>query len=84
MVDAGGVPLGPAYGQLLAVFQRAHQVSPDVKQAFVAFRDRLNPDREGLTGFHTLNLRFFKETDLSRAIVDYVREDPDAFVSAAR
>ena len=83
--EGGGDALGKAYAQLIAIYQAAHGSGDvDLKQAFVAFANRLDDDKQGLPGFGKLNRRYFAEVDLDAAVAEHVRAEPEPFLTARK
>jgi hypothetical protein len=82
--EGGGDAIGRAYAQLLVIYQEARKVSDDLKQSYVAFAERLRPDRQGIPGFASIDKRFLAEVDVKTAVCEHVRADPEPFLSARR
>lgn len=82
--EGGGEVLGKAYGQLMVIYHMAHQAAPDLKQAFDAFTARLDPDKEGAPGFAKINKRYKADVDVDAAVLEHVRGEPDAFLTARK
>jgi hypothetical protein len=80
--EGGGDALGKAYAQLMEIYQTAHQLSGDLKEAFVAFTERLDSDKQGVPGFGKINRQYLKEVDVDAAVAEHVRADPEPFLSA--
>lgn len=79
--EGGGDALGKAYTQLVEIFQTAHQVSADLQEAFTAFSDRLDGDKQGVPGFGRINRQYLKEVDTDAAIAEHVRAEPEPFLT---
>jgi hypothetical protein len=82
--EGGGDALGKAYAQLIQIYQGAHQTSADLKEAFVAFADRLDDDKDGLPGFGKINRQYFEEVDLDAAVAEHVRAEPEPFLTGRK
>jgi hypothetical protein len=81
--EGGGDALGKAYTQLIEIYQGAHQIPGDVdlKQAFVAFAERLEGDKQGVPGFGKINRQYLKEVDLDAAVGEHVHAEPEPFLA---
>jgi hypothetical protein len=84
LIGEGGEALGKAYTQLIEIYQGAHQAAEDLKAAFVAFVDRLDDDKQGLPGFGKINRQYFEEVNLDAAVAEYVRSEPEPFLTARK
>jgi hypothetical protein len=84
LIGEGGDALGKAYTQLIEIYQGAHQMSGDLKEAFVAFTDRLDDDKRGLPGLGKINRRYFEEVHIDVAVAEHVRAAPEAFLTVRK
>jgi hypothetical protein len=82
--EGGGDALGKAYTQLIEIYQGAHQAAGDLKEAFVAFADRLDDDKQGVPGFGKINRQYFEEVDVNAAVAEHVRAEPEPFLSVRK
>jgi hypothetical protein len=80
--EGGGDALGKAYAQLLQIYQGAHR--GDLKEAYAAFSDRLDGDKEGVPGFVKINRQYLKDVDIVAAVVEHVRAEPEPFLTARK
>lgn len=85
LLDEGGSDaLGKAYAQLMVIYQEAHRMAADLKQAFVAFAERLDGDKQGVTGLGKINRQFVDQVDIDAAVAEHVRAEPAAFITARK
>jgi len=82
--EGGGDALGKAYAQLIEIYQGAHQTSADLKEAFIAFTDRLDDDKQSVPGFGKINRQYFAEVDTDAAVAEHVRAEPEPFLTARK
>lgn len=82
--EGGGDALGKAYAQLIEVYQRAHQGAPDLKDAYVAFAQRLAGDKDELPGLGKIDRQYVDEVDIDAAVAEHVRAEPEPFLNARR
>lgn len=82
--EGGGDAMGKAYAQLIEVFQTAHQTSADLKEGFATFSGRLEADKPGAPGFAKINREYLKEVDVDAAVAEFVRAEPEPFLSARK
>jgi hypothetical protein len=82
--EGGGDALGKAYGQLMVIYHAAHQVAPDLKEAYEAFAARLDPDKDGKPGLAKINKQYKADVDVDAAVVEHVRGEPEAFLTARK
>lgn len=82
--EGGGDALGKAYTQLIEIYQGAHQAAADLKEAFVAFADRLDDDKQGLPGLGKINRQYFQEVNIDAAVAEHVRAEPEPFLTARK
>jgi hypothetical protein len=79
--EGGGDAMGKAYSQLIEIYQAAHKGPGDLAEAFVAFAERLDDDKQGLPGFTKINQRYIDEVDVEAAAADHVRAEPEPFLT---